>query len=169
MRNIAPNTAGYALRDLCTAIRRLLCRACAAIKPGIAVQENPVFTGICAACTAMCRALPHTRTHAGARVRTQERSSAQWEVSRYIAVQNPLGPPPSPSARLAHLAPRSPRFKDLCRSRASVRPVGGAKRGQVSIGTPACLLSRWGVANSHEGSFSFRQAPLRAQEISHGR
>lgn len=118
MRIAIPSPVGHAPRGVCTAMRCPLCRACAAMNAGIAVQASEAFTGGCAACTAMCRALPYSRTHTGAYVRTQESSSAQWDVSRYSAAHAVQNAPPSPrhppttfppaGTRLAHVASFAP-------------------------------------------------------------
>jgi hypothetical protein len=114
MRNAIPNTASHALRGLCTAMNPLLYRACAAMKTGIAVQERSMLTGVCKTCTAVCRVLLHARTHAGAHVRTQESSSAQWDVSRYTAVHavqtHPRWSPSHPVHVLTRSHPFGPRW-----------------------------------------------------------
>lgn len=122
MSNFDPNTAGHAPRGLCTAMSHLLCRACAAMRPGIAAQESAVFTGGCEACTAMCRALPHTRTRTHAGGRTQERNSAQWEVSRYIAAHAVQNPPGSSPSSPIHVPAPSPRFDPERAGRSTGRP-----------------------------------------------
>jgi hypothetical protein len=58
-----------------------------------------------------------------------------------------------------HVRPRSNISAEVGRA---YGPCAARDVAQFSIGTPACLFHRGGVANSHEGPFSFHQAPTRA-------
>jgi hypothetical protein len=119
---IAPcSLKSHALRRGLYRDNRVLCRACTAIKQRIAVQEKTDFTGRSEACTAMCRALPHLRTRAGAHVRTQEHNCLRLEMPRYSAahaVQNLALVFPSATRSTSR------RFARVA-SRRVVRPIGG--------------------------------------------
>lgn len=164
MRNVTRNAVNHPRKGSCTAIDPILCRACTAMIWGIAVHEYALFIGVKRSCTAVCRSLPHTRACAGAHVRTQERSCAQWDVPRYIAVHTVQN-----RRRLPHIVGALARSRPVGPRSIPARGLANPTTDATYAHGPTCAKTRQGWRECHSGRLPGVVPPwAKSQEMAAG-